>query len=68
MTEEREPTHFLKKVFEGGKGQEIHRNRVMNVMVEDGITAAVMVVLHSKRSLRGRNEAIVEKQHMRAMV
>lgn len=40
----------------------------MNVMVEDGITAAVMVVLHSKRSLRGRNEAIVEKQHMRAMV
>lgn len=32
----------------------------MNMMVEDGIVATAMVVLHSKRLLKVRNRAIIK--------
>lgn len=36
----------------------------MNMMVGDGVTDTAMVVLHSKRLLRGRNGAIVEQREV----
>lgn len=36
----------------------------MSMMVGDGITATAMLVLHNKRLLRDRNEAVLEQREV----